>query len=66
MVAGSNGLVLRWQSRDNERYTIKRALSLAEPFLPVATGILATPPENVWPDPATQLDSAYYQIQIEP
>ena len=66
VVAGSNGLVLRWQSRINERYTIKRTLSLAEPFLPVATGILATPPENVWPDPATQLDSAYYQIQIEP
>ena len=65
VVSGANGLVLRWQSRINERYTIKRALTLADPFLPVATGILATPPENLWSDPNTQLDSAYYQIQIE-
>ena len=66
VVAGTNGLVLRWQSRATERYTIKRALGLIEPFQPVATGILATPPENVWSDPSTHLHSAYYQIQIEP
>ncbi len=63
--AGENGLVLRWQSRTGERYTVKRANALTEIFMPVATGIMATPPENVWQDP-DDFDAAYYQIQIEP
>ena len=63
--SGANGLILRWESRAGERYSIRRATRLEEGFVTLATGVIATPPVNLWQDP-DQPDAAYYQIQIEP
>jgi formylglycine-generating enzyme required for sulfatase activity len=62
--SGSNTRVLSWKSAVGKTYRIERTSSLVEPFVPVATGITATPPVNSYPVPDS--DSAgFYRIVVE-
>ncbi len=63
--AGPDGVAVRWVSRAGERYTVLRASNLADGFTPLATGIVATPPENIYIDSSAGTDAAYYSIRAE-
>ncbi len=60
------GVVIRWLSRSNELYRVLRTVDLQYDFTPLATGVVATPPENVYTD---RWDNAgnigFYMISVE-
>ena len=65
MTAGQ-GLLLKWLSQTNASYSVLRAPSLTQPFVPLATGLPATPPENSFTDPGqAHSPGAFYQIVKE-
>jgi len=57
-------VVLEWTSLTNRTYAIWRSEGLDQPFLPVRTGILATPSLNEYEDPA--LGAGFYRVVVEP
>ncbi len=58
------GVAIHWLSRSNESYRVFRSEDLTGAFLPIATGVLATPPENVYTDAAGRI--GFYLISVEP
>ena len=59
--------VVRWQSATGRRYTLQAATNLLVGFdSTLATGIQATPPENVHTDNVNGVESRYYRVRVEP
>ncbi len=61
--ASPAGVIVQWTSRDNEVYALFKAVSLRGPFVPLATGLAATPPLNVYTDEAATAVTAFYCIE---
>ncbi len=58
------GMVIRWQSRTNDRYYVLRATNIFAPFMPIhSNAIEATPPENVFTDRFGTARQYFYSIQ---
>ena len=64
---GMGGIILSWGSISNRVYTLQRSGGLASgAFTNWVEHIPATPPVNVWTDPAaTSSDPLFYRIQAE-
>lgn len=58
------GIAIRWLSRSNELYRVLRSQDLTGLFVPIATGLVATPPENVYTDSVAGI--GFYVIFAEP
>lgn len=66
-VAAPGVVNVTWRSNTGEQYSIERALSLDVPdWTPVASNLLATPPQNAYGDSNAPSPKAYYRVQIEP
>ena len=65
LVATPDGVLIRWLSRDGEIYEVRKTTSLMLPLVPIAEGLIATPPVNEYVDPNRESGSAFYQIQAE-
>lgn len=64
--AGTDSRVIRWRSAPEKSYTLQRSDSLLSPFLPIATGIPATPPLNTYTDStAGSLSPLFYRLLLE-
>jgi hypothetical protein len=62
----AGGMVLRWQSATNRFYRILRSHDLLSGFSPIAAGIRATPPVNIFTDTNTVDRGPYfYQVDVE-
>ena len=59
------GFVVRWSSMEGRYYRISRSEDLSAGFVPLATGISATPPMNVHTDDTAATDQRFYRIDIE-
>ena len=59
------GIVLRWLSREQDTYEVQRTQNLMSPLVPIATGLPATPPVNVYTDETETVNGAYYRIRVE-
>ena len=59
-------VTLSWPSVSGRRYTVWRAESLMDTFVPYRTEVAATPPVNVLQLPADDADSAFYRVQVNP
>jgi hypothetical protein len=64
MSADSDRVRITWMSRSNEVYRVLRSPAVTGPFAPAATGLLATPPANVYSDSPAR--AAFYIISSEP
>jgi len=60
-----SGVVIRWQSASNRVYSVSRSTNLVSGFAPLATGLPAVPPENVWTDTAPPEAAGHYRIDLE-
>jgi len=65
VVVDERGVILRWLSRDGETYEVRKSSSLLLPPLPIAVGLVATPPVNEYTDPEKPDGAAFYQIRAE-
>lgn len=64
--AGTGGeLVVRWSSVDTRSYGISRAASLADEFLPLASNLAGTPPQNSYTDMVAELPGGYYRVSVK-
>jgi hypothetical protein len=61
------GFIIRWPSASNRHYRVMTTPSLTNAlFAPEATGIPATPPENVYTNPANPSgNTRFYRIDLE-
>lgn len=59
------GVVLRWLSREQDTYEVQRSPNLMSPLEPIATGLPATPPVNVYTDQTESAGTAFYRIRVE-
>ncbi len=57
------GCTLRWVSVAGRKYNILLATSLESGFSDLATGLVADPPENTYPDNVAR-DTAFYLIEV--
>lgn len=58
------GVVIRWQSASNRFYNVARSTNLLAGFAALATNLPATPPENVYTDPAPPAAHGLYRIDL--
>jgi hypothetical protein len=66
VVNAGQGLQLKWFSESNATYSVLRAPSLTQPFVPLTTGRPATPPENSFTDlDQAHSSGAFYKIVKE-
>ncbi len=59
------GVVLRWLSREQDTYEVQKTGNLHDGFTPLATGLPATPPVNVYTDGTETVNGAYYRVRVE-
>ena len=59
------GIVLRWLSREQDTYEVQKSVDIRDGFLPVATGLPATPPVNEYIDEAGIVNGAFYRVRAE-
>ena len=59
------GVVLRWLSREGDVYGVQKATDVRSGFAPLATGLPATPPVNVYTDATETVSGAYYRVRVE-
>ena len=64
ITVASDGVLIRWLSREDEQYRILRSEDLMEGFKPIASGIPATPPENEYLDNDMGANGMY-MIQVD-
>ncbi len=57
------GIKLEWNSRPGLTYNIERTSDIGQPFETYVTGIVATPPKNVFIDTNSYSSGVYYRIQ---
>ncbi len=62
----ADGVRLRWTSVEGKSYALEMTLDLRQPFVAVATGIAATPPENthVLPVDFEAVRNAFFRVRI--
>jgi len=62
----AQGTVIRWSSASNKLYNLSRTTNLLQSFAAVAgaTNLPATPPENVYTNPAPTTGPAFYKISV--
>ena len=65
LAATPNGMRIRWLSRDGDVYQVWRSKSLLLPLVPIAEGLVATPPVNEYVDPQQEPGPAFYQIRAQ-
>jgi hypothetical protein len=63
---GAGGVALSWNSFWGDRYIVYRTENLSVPFVPIATGIEATPPTNGYLDVNPPSGGAFYKIGVQP
>lgn len=63
-VAGK--IELSWNSYWGDRYIVYRAAGLGAPYVPLATGIEATPPTNGFIDTNPPAGGAFYKVGVQP
>ena len=56
--------VLRWNSVSNRLYQVERVLDVASDYEPVSDVLPATPPVNVFMEPAPDSDIFYYRVRV--
>ena len=57
---------VRWQSNAGDSYSLQRSPTLVNPaWTTIATGEVATPPENVFVDGAAGDERQYYRVVVE-
>ena len=61
----SGGMVLRWQSFANNRYRVMTATNLMQSFVPVATNLPATPPQNSYTGSMDNAVIRFWRIKME-
>lgn len=61
---GEAGIVLKWNSHTGRIYRVSRATGLDSLFIEDSTDIPATPPQNVWTDPAPSV-AGFYRIAVQ-
>ncbi len=61
---GGTNVVIRWQSASNRFYDVTRSTNLLSGFLPLATNLPSTPPENVFTDSAPPAAGALYRVEL--
>lgn len=61
----SAGFRLTWSSEPGRLYRVERSQSLTTGFAPIATGLAATPPENLYVDSAPPAGPAFYRVVLE-
>lgn len=60
-------VVVKWASVSGRTYTLESTTNVYEPFLPLVTGLPATPPENVYTDTtAVGVGPYFYRVGAEP
>ena len=59
-------VTLRWNSVSNRTYSVWQTLDLEDvPFIPLETGIVATPPVNEYTDPgSTNIGAGFYRVRV--
>ncbi len=61
------GAQVEWSSSDGRIYSLERSTSIDEAFVPIKTGILATPQVNVFRDvSAAGLGPYFYRVRLQP
>jgi hypothetical protein len=58
------GLAIHWASVGGKTYTLLRSTNLAGAYVPIATGVLATPPENLFTDSNNVPRTGFYQVRM--
>lgn len=61
-----DGVAIQWLSFSNQAYTIWCSTNLLESFSPIAAGVPATPPENVFTDSVSPPGVRFYRISVDP
>jgi len=59
------GVTIQWKSVAGKVYDIQASSNLVESFVPIATGISATPPVNVYKDSNPGSVARYYRILVK-
>ena len=57
--------MLRWLGREGDVYGVQKAADVRSGFAPLATGLRATPPVNVYTDKTEIGRGAYYRVVVE-
>jgi subtilisin family serine protease len=57
--------IVTWASVGNKRYTVLSAPDMLLSFTPLASNILATPPENTHTDIAAGVKQNFYRVELE-
>ena len=57
--------ILRWRSTSNCMYSVSATTNLLVPFIPIASNIPATPPENVFTTGTEDIRARFYRIEIQ-
>lgn len=63
-IYGQNAIEVRWQSAANRSYTLLKSATVDGTYTPVATGLAATPPENVHTDENAVGEAVYYRVRV--
>lgn len=59
-------MAIQWNSVTGRSYTVSRSTGDLTAFVPVATGIAATPPINVYYEAIGDAPQLYYRVDLEP
>lgn len=59
------GVVISWMTREQNTYEVQRTADEISPHLPIATGIPATPPVNIYTDRMETSGTEFYRIRVE-
>ena len=57
---------IQWESATGMVYRVMWGTNLFAPLVPIADGILATPPQNTFTSEVDLVDQEYYRIEIDP
>ncbi len=59
------GIVIRWLSRDGDKYDVFKAQDARGPYAPAALDLPPTPPVNAWTDRTDAAGAAFYRIEVQ-
>lgn len=61
--SGGTGFTITWDSQPGRIYAVERCINFEEGFLPIATGLPATPPTNTYTDTPAAVGTCLYRIR---
>jgi hypothetical protein len=65
-MVSAGGLVrIEWDSVAGRTYRLEQAPAVSGPFVPVAVGLVATPPVNACEVPAAKGGAVFYRVSVE-